>query len=702
LLGAALVGWLRAGGEPPPVPPEAAPRPVRLEGTVVVPPLVAAADLPGMPALETRLGLETDDGTEVRVRVAGRAGHVRGGDRVQATGVLLAPRGLRNPGDPPPARPVWLLIVQCPEGLQPVPAAPSPLLARTLGATRESLYRVVELLYEGRMRGFVLAMLLGDRQLLDPGLRETLVLTGTFHLLAISGLHIVVIMFIALRVPVPAAARLPFRLLCLGAFTALTGASPPVARAAVMFLLEIVAGCFQRSPRGLNTLGWSATILLAWDPTLLRDLGFQLSFVSVASILTWGSRLAAHACRWRQPWRLLAAPLLLATGTLAGTAPLTLWCFHRVHPLSPLWNLLATPLTVVPLVGGGISVALGLLHPLLGMPCAALVALACDVLLWPLEVGAGLPLSAISLPAPPPWAALGCYGLLLAGLVTASRTRWRAGLLAAVVAAALPWCIPERPELWIFDAGGGDAALLRLPGAGSFLIDAGAPGRGVAAAEALARLVLAAGERRLRGVYLTHAHADHLQGLPGVLRRLAVDEVWVPPGFGGSASGRGVLEELRQRSIPVVIASRGLRQCFAAAGLSVEALFPPAAGLPARGPNDASLALRVTWRGSRLLCLGDLEEKGLGAVLAAGDDLRADVLLAPHHGRTSYLWPALLESVAPRTVAISGSGAGGGRATRAWLESRGIRVLATWQSGAIHLVWEAGTGWRAEGPDPRP
>lgn len=692
------VGWLR---QPGPAGLDAALLERRASVASSGSPVVARGivDLPAvvMPSLAgahrpvTRFRLTLDDGTGATFVSCPGTVPVRGGDAVEVTGRWVVLDGPRNPGDFATTE-MWAL--HAPDRDAVITLAPtSPFsLPVLLGRVRENAFRTLESLYPEDTRGFMIAMLLGDRRLLSGEINDTLLLTGTYHLLAISGLHVTLLMLGLLRLPLPARLRTPLRLVLLGLFTLLTGASPPVLRSALMFVLALAAETQGRRAHPLNTLGWSAGVLLAIDPELLSDLGFELSFVSVAALLTWGSRLSARSREWPVGLRLLGASLAVSLGAAVGTAPLVLYHFHRLHPTGPLWNLLAFPLTVLPLLGGLATLLAAAIHTSLGAGVAWAVDGATRICLWPLQVGAHWPGSTVYLPSPPAWAVLASYLILIGGLAGGAG-RARAIAIAAVLAlCTLSWLTrPDQPEIWTFDAGPGDAALLQAPGLGALLIDAGMPGSDERAGELLVRALLAVGARTLNGAFITHAHADHTRGLTGVARRLEVARIW--------ANGAVALENM---GVPIESARRGLRLRtpgrHGRPELIIEVLYPPREGLGTLAAvNDASLALRLTMGGSRFLFLGDLEEDGIAGLLCAEQDLKADVLLAPHHGRRNRLWAELCARAQPRSVIISGTGNGGARELALELGQSGIEVFPTWRLGAIRTSWQPGTGWR-----PRP
>ena len=694
-----------AGPEPPPRPepvPSGPDEPVTVEGIVHERPIEVLRDARGSRETRTLFTLRLAGGEDIRVECPGAVRGVRGGRIVSVTGTLTASPGPRNPGDrPDPGR----RFLEAPDARAIVSAGGriEPTFLGVTGALRGWIHETISGVQPEATRGFVLSMVLGDRRLLPAGIREALLMTGTFHLLAISGLHVVLIMVLILRVPVPRRAALPFRFGVLALFAALTGASPPVLRAALMFAIEALIDLSGRRPRSLDTLGWTALALLAFDPALLRDVGFQLSFVSVASILAWSARLASREPRAPAPpaalpralARALGASLALSAGTSAGTAPLTLLHFQRIHPLGPIWNILGYPLTVVPVAGGFLTLVLAAIHPSAARPVAWAVDRVSIALLEPLALGAEIPGSAVFLPPPPAAAAALAYGVLCGALVPAFRRRaivLGAGALALLSCAAL--LDSGTPGIWFFDAGAGDAALVSSAGSGAILLDGGARASG----DGLRRAILATGHRSIAGAFLTHAHTDHLRGLESVIGRLPIGRVWLPPAFRATPAGRHWAGRIDAAGIALAEIARG---CAVAVGpsLVIETLHPARGEtLPlSRSPNDASLALKVRLGGLRILLLGDIEEDGAASLLSSGADIETDVLLAPHHGRSNELWPLLLERARPRTVVFSGSGEGGAREEAARLRGLGsVRILATWEGGAVRVSAGPGGDHRAE------
>jgi competence protein ComEC len=207
------------------------------------------------------------------------------------------------------------------------------------------------------------------------------------------------------------------------------------------------------------------------------------------------------------------------------------------------------------------------------------------------------------------------------------------------------------------------------------------------------RCLRALGITRVPLVVLTHFHADHVAGLPGVLRGRAVGAIETTGLDDPAEQARSVRARAAARHIPVTRAVAGERRRTGT--LTWQVLWPPPDPVShPEGPNDASVTLLVRSGGLRLLLLGDLEPPSQQALLAspaAGRLDGVDVLKVAHHG-SAYQDAGLLHRVAPRLALIScgednpyGHPAPG---TVAALEAEGAKVLRTDRDGAIAVTGE--------------
>ena len=232
----------------------------------------------------------------------------------------------------------------------------------------KALQRLHRLSLDAESRAVVEAMTIGERASIDGSLREEYARSGSAHLLAVSGLHVgfvfaiinLLLAFVALlrhgqlwRV-VPAVAAIWI-------YAAVAGASPSVVRAAVMFTLLQLAFVVTARTQALNSLAFTASVMIVWNTSLLYDVGFLLSFVAVAGIVVWGAPLAGWQVVTKRPfekqlsyksWRrdlmqrvvvVVWRAVAVSVATSVATMPLTAYMFGVVS----LWSVVVGPLMIL-------------------------------------------------------------------------------------------------------------------------------------------------------------------------------------------------------------------------------------------------------------------------------------------------------------------------------------------------------------------
>ncbi|WP_461210355.1 ComEC/Rec2 family competence protein [Desulfocurvus sp. DL9XJH121] len=577
-------------------------------------------------------------------------------------------------------------------------------------------------------RALLAALVLGDRLHLAPELCEALRAASLGHSLALSGLHLGFaaalgfgLAWLAGRARPSLYLRLPRLKLgvllaapCAGLYLWLGGAGPSLVRAGVMLASWGLFLWLDRERPLLDGLFLAVLLILAASPLSLYDMRLQFSVLAVAGIAVLGPvfwPFLPWPRRGQGPVMRLAARLCAAVlGTLGVSLcavlalwPLTAWYFGQ--SAASLWlNVLWLPLlglfaVPVGLVGALLSVVPGLGGPgqaLLSADAAAL-SLGADGVLALHRAGL---LPVFTLPRPLGPQILGLYALAAAAAVFL-RARCRAALIAGGLALGLlVWPLAARIldgdalRLTLLDVGQGQAVLIEVPGGGRTLVDGGGPwsptfdvGRAVVL-PALARGRWPSLDR----VVLSHPDGDHYLGLiqplsHGRVGLFAHNGRW-PDGPGGRAL-RAAVEE---SGAAVEVWSAGQRHELAP-GIVLEVLHPDPGG---RGlaDNDASLVLHLTWRGRGLaLICGDVEARGIEALLARAPALDAQVLVLPHHGSRDALSPALYRACAPR-LALASAGFMNhlgcpAPEVLAALAGRGVPVLDTPACGQIGLAWTA-------------
>ncbi|WP_374673837.1 DNA internalization-related competence protein ComEC/Rec2 [Ideonella sp.] len=518
--------------------------------------------------------------------------------------------------------------------------------------------------------GVVAALAVGDQSAIEAPAWAVFRQTGVAHLMSISGLHVTLFAWLAAGVvsrlwrrsarlahawPAPQAARWGGVALA-AAYAALAGWGVPAQRTVWMLAgTALVQGSGLRWPP-LLVCAVAGAGVAALDPWALLQPGFWLSFTAVALLIasqaTFGHGSAPAGPRARARGWLRAGLHQQVVATLA-LAPLTLVMFEQISVVGFGANLVAVPwvtAVVTPLA------LLGLLWP--GAWTLAGWALAP---LWQgLQAAAGWPWAVWSVPAAPGWAAaLGLAG----GVLLVLPLPWRARLAGLPLLLPLLWPAVERPapgrfELVVADVGQGSAVLVRT--AHHLLLHDTGPRYGLdsdAGERVLLPLMRARGERRIDALVISHRDTDHAGGAAAVLQAMAVQEVLSslePAHPLRAARGPG------GRAVPHRPCEAG--QAWSWDGVRFEVLHPPpgpAAASPAGrepAPNTRSCVVRVVdGAGRAVLLTGDIEaaqEQWLAGPANAAHDLRADVLIVPHHGSRTSSTDALLAAVRPRVAVL--------------------------------------------------
>jgi competence protein ComEC len=217
------------------------------------------------------------------------------------------------------------------------------------------------------------ALLMGYKDDLDKGLLQSYTNTGVVHIIAISGQHLALIYWLLLRILSPLGKTKGLKQLntviilsLLWLFSLITGAQPSILRAALMCTIMLLADVLSRRSNTLNSLACSAFVLLCINPFNLWDIGFQLSYLALISLVLFTRPIYAlvslNAKALGHIWQLLSASI--AAQIL--TAPISIYHFHQFPFSFILTNLLAVPLSSLVLIGELLLFVLSFL-PVLGM-----------------------------------------------------------------------------------------------------------------------------------------------------------------------------------------------------------------------------------------------------------------------------------------------------------------------------------------------
>lgn len=542
-------------------------------------------------------------------------------------------------------------------------------------------------------RGLLPGLVVGDVSDLPSELRDDFRTVGLTHLVAVSGTNVAVVvgavLLLCAALGVPLRARPVIALAALAGFVVLARPSPSVLRAAVMGIIALLALTTGSRRSTLPALSAAVVVLLLLSPDLALSAGFALSVLATAG-------LVVLAPGWRDRWagrlpRGLAEAIAIPAAAQVACGPVIVALSGQLGVLSVPANLLAVP-AVAPATVLGLAAAV--VAPVSGTLAHALAWAAWLPTSWLVQVaswGARLPGSTVPWLAGGGGAALLVLATAVGALVLRSRPLRRlcaAGCTGVLAAAAVLWAAAPAwpPPGWFLvacDVGQGDGLVLAAGAGTAVVVDTGPDPRAMDGC--LRRLRV----RRVPLVILTHLHADHVEGLPGVLRGRKVGQIQIGPLDEPLVEFARVRRWAAAAGVPIVRAAVGEDGQAGRARWRVLAPERPFRGT-ASDPNNSSLVLRLTAAGGRTALLtGDVEGEAQQSLLDLAVTLRADVLKVPHHG-SSHQLPAFLAAVGPR-VSVTSVGADNpfghpAAATLGQLLRSGSRSYRTDLDGDVALV----------------
>ncbi|MCY4527601.1 MAG: DNA internalization-related competence protein ComEC/Rec2 [Chloroflexi bacterium] len=619
--------------------------------------------------------------------------HIRYGDRLRLEGPLTAPPKLDGFDYP-----AYLAR----QGIGSVMSFPGVTIVEDGQGvwTRSALFRVRRSLHAALSRStpepeasIGQALLLGMRDTIPDAVLDDFRATGTSHLLAISGLHVGILMALVLPVSARAFGRrrslyLIVPLLAVWLYAILAGLSPSVVRASIMGTVFLAALALGRPKSILPALGLAAAVMVAVSPNILWSVSFQLSFAAMAGIATLSGPISrrleglfgvsdAEDTASRLPIRAVTGAVGVSAAAILATMPLTAFYFQQVSVVGLPTTLVTLPILPFALVFHALAGVVGLVVQPLGAAFGWLAWGATTYIVQVVHLAAKLPIASFETGRIAPMLVLGYFGVgaawfiadrsgALANVTSRVRSKessrhvlsapakWLAVPMA--LAAALIWtaALTERDgrlHVVFADVGNGDSTLIISPSGRQVLVDGGPDARD---ATRLLGSALPFWDRSLDVVVLTHGHADHITGLLDVLRRYDVGHIvernaeYTTPDYQSWRHAVGDEDSVATQARTNQLIDLG-------DGATIEVLHPSETLMTGTDSdlNNASIVLRVVYGDVSFLLTGDIFVEAEREMLSRGVDVRSTVLKVPHHGSRTSSSPEFVEQVAPSVAVIS-------------------------------------------------
>jgi competence protein ComEC len=596
----------------------------------------------------------------------------------------------------------------------------NPLMEGILWLREQARIRISTALPEPQA-GLLSGILLGDESSIAPETEDAFARTGASHVIAISGFNMVVVSGIVisilkmLRFSHGRMAAAAIGVVC--AYTLFVGASASVVRAALMSSLLIVGELVIRRKTFVPTsLAFAALVLSFFNPTVLWDVGFQLSLFATLGIALFAKPMTHTVSRWLErrlsPKRaqtiiqILEPTVLVSAAAQTLTLPLIALYFERISLVSLLVNLLILPVQPAILVTGAAATMVALFIPLISLPLywISLVPLA-----WTTGIVRQIAQYAFVEVStqPHPRLITALYGTVIGAamiqaiqpnsLSSAAHFFRRKGVQVLALAASLALLILiallllSRPDgrlhIWLLDMGHTNAIFAQTPGGAHLLIDGG---------RFPSRLLLALGDRMpfndpgVELVVVTQPDEFDTSALNEVFARYEVGLV-IHNGQPNLGEAYRALEESWGETTS--LAGRAGHRLDFQDGVRIEILNPTASPTLGDDIDDGALVLRLSYGETRLLFTSDVSIDAQRTMVAAGLISPVTALVLPQHGTVNSLASELLAAADPQIVLLQADSANRRRDPDAdtLAKVEGLPLYRTDVSGTLHLVSDGRT-----------
>ena len=558
--------------------------------------------------------------------------------------------------------------------------------------------------------GLLLGLLAGDRAGIPDALRSDFQRSGLVHVLAISGFHVVLLagmLMIFLK-----ATGLPHRLVRIAAvllllvYVPVTGGSPAVRRAVLMFAVPQVGALLQRPSNTLNSLGVALLFIMLPEPSVIWNPGFQLSVAATLGILIGGPlnplKKVPEGIQKNKWWNRLCGfvldPTYVTLCATLSTAPFLVHHFKTLSPVAWLGNIV-----VVPAISMGMQAGLfALLSPIDYLRehfCyAAKFFLRLASLLTRLLSDSAQASVTVG-PFGPAILLLGGFLLLLIPLFFKSRIARRASLFCLLSFSVLfvfnSFHAANTPSwrLTTIDVGQGDSHLITTPSGAHLLVDAGDIKRQDSGKDIIVPYLHHIGVSHLDALIITHPDQDHFGGALSLIKTFPVKELWITDcaRIEAKEEWQQIISEAYRREIRIRDIVRGFR--FKEKLFDLKVIHPETKHCI--DANTQSITIRAAALGHSVLLTGDLTVQGEKEIMTTDAYLKSDVLKLGHHGSKTSSSRKFLTQVSPSLALISS-----GRKNRfrhpskqviQRLDSLQIPYLNTAQRGTIDVIFREDT-----------
>jgi len=638
--------------------------------------------------IETVAGWAKVSGT-VRVQVAEPVLDLKDGDFIQAYCWLDRFEGATNPGQFDikrylARRGVFAAAsIESRDGIELLKKEPAAIFTKAKRKIRELAVQALLGSTHPQDEGerLLQALVLGYRAEMDVTTYEAFRKTGLLHFVCLSGMNfgilVGMIWWLCKTAGLMKRGRAVVCIIAAAMFVLVIPPNPPAFRAAIICLVFCLSFFFRRQSNPFNSLALAAVILLMIRPTELFEVSWQLSFASVLGILLLAKRasnsiLEKVAALFEDPmtgkppsyFRIvsgLISPIIavfaISFAAWLVSAGILLYNFYTIQPLTSIWTVVASPFIAVISFAGYLKLLIGLVLPTTASILDVIIKPLSGWLIELVKYIAQRDFSQVLIGHVAIWLIVFYYcTILFIAFIHFKHPLVKKVISVPMVLAIIiflgitKWQRTHRDDLVVtcLDVGHGQAILAQLPGGDNILFDGGSLYKNDVGRKVITPFLDHIGIDKISSIIISHGDIDHINGIPEITEHCELGSVYADEEFFNKAEKWGAAkflsESLRKRGLEIQALSRELK---VGSGTRIQFIWPDEEKYATGqlSDNDKSAVSLIEYGGRKVLLCSDIEKSAQRGLVQVYPNLRADIVVVPHHGSARTLEPDFLRSV---------------------------------------------------------
>ncbi|OGO86827.1 MAG: DNA internalization-related competence protein ComEC/Rec2 [Clostridiales bacterium GWE2_32_10] len=555
--------------------------------------------------------------------------------------------------------------------------------------------------------GFVNSMMLGDKNSIDGDLKKLYSDIGLSHIIAISGTHILVLCFILYQTlaffRVNRKTNAILSMIFLIFYAMLTGGAASAVRAVIMGCVVLFADIIGRDKDNYSNLSFAALVLIIYNPCVVNDIGFLLSFAAVLGILTTVPLLdKLYACP-----KIIKEALSSSVAALLWTTPIVAYYFYEIPTYSLIANILVVPLASLLLIISIIGIIVGFVW----VGLAKIIMLAVYYILAYNEKVAtclvNLDHSKIITGKPSIILIMIYYVFLILTVWYFNQTSEARGkykkyavdaIFVMAIATMVILILPKSFNIYVLDVGQGDSIFINTPQNKHVLIDGGGnlnipdeqsnTGKNI-----VYKYMECEGIQKIDTVFVTHPDFDHIKGVIEIMDLAKVDRLILTIGKANETElQKELIKKANEKHVPIYYFKQGDKLTID--DMLITCIYPSTdVDTYATCNNDYSLVLKIDYKDGSMLFTGDIDTKAENIILEDYKDMDVDLLKIAHHGSKYATSDEFIETVKPEYAVVSVGKNNYGHPDKGVLDRLAKHTVETYitkEHGAIDIRYKNG------------